>query len=60
MDKKSVGKPYDFTKDYKKLPIKNRARIIRTARNLLKQQGEDREGFANDPSPSTGERKGLV
>ena len=32
---------YDFTNDYKKLPIKSRARLIKGAKNLLEQQMED-------------------
>ena len=32
---------YNFTNDYKKLPIKSRASLIETAKNLLRQQKED-------------------
>ena len=43
MDGKGEAKPCDFAKAYKKLPAKNRAGLIRSARNLLRQQDEDRE-----------------
>ncbi|MCL2190895.1 MAG: hypothetical protein FWB79_02780 [Treponema sp.] len=59
MDKKSEGVSYTFTKGYKKLPVKNRAGMIRTARNLLKQQDEDMEMLAFALSLSVGERKGA-
>ena len=41
------GKAYDFTKDYKKLPIKKRLGLIRTAKNLLKQQKKDLKTIAD-------------
>jgi len=50
VDKKSEVKPYDFTSDYKKLPVKNRAGLIRAAKDLLKQQDKGRNEAA-DVSP---------
>ena len=40
-------KSYEFANDYKKLPMKKRAGLIRTARNLLRQQKKDAEMFAD-------------
>ena len=34
-------KSYDFSKDYKALPIKKRVTLILIAKNLLKQQQEN-------------------
>lgn len=56
MDGKSEVKPCDFAMAYKKLPVKNRAGLIRTARNLLRQQEKDREMVAAASVPSIDER----
>jgi len=41
MKVKVKAKPYDFEKDYKKLPVIKRVRLIKIARKLLIQQKED-------------------
>ena len=49
---------YDFTNDYKKLPIKKRVNLIKIAKNLLRQQMEDRALLADLAGfSSTGEDK---
>jgi len=59
MEKKSEGTSYDLTTDYRKLPAKNRAGLIRTARNLLKQQDEDMEALARVSPPSLTDEYGT-
>lgn len=51
---------YDFSKDYKLLPVKNRVNLIKIARNLLKQQKEDSVLLAGAPLPIGEERQDLV
>jgi hypothetical protein len=41
--------PYDFSKDYKDLPVKKRVGIIKIARNLLKLQKENNALLADAP-----------
>ena len=52
MEKQTNLSSYDFTNAFKELPVKNRASLIITARNLLRQQKEDRASFA-DLMPSS-------
>jgi len=41
MGNKNAGATYDFAKDYKRLPAKKRAGLIRAAMSLLERQKED-------------------
>ena len=41
MDKEKEQKAYEFTSDYRKLPIKKRANLIIIAKNLLRLQREN-------------------
>jgi hypothetical protein len=44
-------KPYDFSKDYKVLPVKKRVRLIMIARTLLKVQKGNKAILADVPVP---------
>ena len=56
MGKAKENKPYDFTTDYKKLPVKKRVGLIRIAKNLLNQQ-EENNAILADASPTHIEEK---
>jgi len=51
------AKPYDFEKEYKKLPVKKRVGLIAIARKLLNQQKEDAVMLADAPIPK---KEGLA
>jgi hypothetical protein len=51
---------YDFSKDYKDLPVKKRVNLIKIARNLLKQQKENNALLADAPVENEGEKQGIV
>jgi len=52
------AKPYDFEKEYKKLPVKKRVGLIAIARKLLNQQKEDAVMLADADIPQND--KGIV
>jgi len=52
MGNKSENIYHDLTTTYRKLPAKNRAGMIRAARNLLKQQDKDAKMLAAASVPS--------
>jgi hypothetical protein len=58
MNRKVKAKPYDFQKDYKKLPVKKRVGLIKIARKLLNQQKEDAVILADSTKPK--KKKGIV
>jgi hypothetical protein len=43
------GKPYDLSNDYKALPVKKRAGLIKIARTLLKLQKENAVVLGDTP-----------
>jgi len=57
MNRKVKAKPYDFQKDYKKLPVKKRVSLIKIARKLLIQQKEN-NALLDDTKPK--KKKGIV
>jgi len=60
MDKKEWVKPYDFSNDYKKLPVKKRVGLIKIAKILLNQQKENTAILSDTIPPKENERQGLT
>jgi len=58
MNRKVKAKPYDFEKDYKKLPVIKRVGLIKIARKLLIQQKENNAILDDTPKPKR--KKGIV
>ena len=57
MGNKNAGATSDFAKDYKRLPAKKRAGLIRAAMSLLERQKEDAKMLGDVALPA---RKGRA
>jgi hypothetical protein len=55
---KEKANTYDFEKEYKKLPVIKRVRLIKIARKLLIQQKENNALLDDTPKPKR--KKGIV
>jgi hypothetical protein len=61
MEKETCQKSYDFTADYKELPIKERVSLIKIAKNLLSRQKKDGSLFTSITAfPSVYEEEKII